>query len=129
MGAVTAMLYGPDVPVDTAAWVKKIRKLNGLTQDQLAELLGVGREAVGKWEAKMYEPEFKNVKTLIEKFPESAAWLAGKSDERPPAPRLKSLEAREIAHVVDGLPAKSRAYVRDMVYRVVAGGKSRPRTT
>lgn len=129
MGAATAMLYGPDMPVDTAAWVKKVRKLNGLTQEQLAELLSVSRETVGKWEAKMYEPDFSNVKGIIEKFPEAAGLLAGDSDKRPAPPRLKSLEAREIAHVVDGLPAKSRAYVRDMVYRVVAGGKSRPRTT
>lgn len=129
MGATAAMLYGPDVPVDTAAWVKKVRKVNDLTQEQLGEMLGVSRETVGKWEARMYEPDFRNVKAIIDRFPEAAAWLAGNQAKGPAAPRLKSLEAREIAHVVDSLPVKSRVYVRDMVYRLVSGGRSRPRTT
>ena len=37
--------------------IAKARKENNITQEQLADLLGVSRQAVGKWESDVSYPE------------------------------------------------------------------------
>ena len=41
-----------------------LRKANGLSQFNLAERLGVSRQAVSKWEAGASKPSTENLKTL-----------------------------------------------------------------
>lgn len=41
-----------------------LRKANGLSQFNLAEQLGVSRQAVSKWEAGASKPSTENLKTL-----------------------------------------------------------------
>ena len=41
-----------------------LRKANGLSQLNLAEQLGVSRQAVSKWEAGASKPSTENLKTL-----------------------------------------------------------------
>ena len=41
--------------------LKKIRKDNNLSQEQLAEKLGVSRQAVSKWESNLSYPEMDKV--------------------------------------------------------------------
>ena len=41
-----------------------LRKANGLSQFNLAEQLGVSRQAVSKWEAGTSKPSTENLKTL-----------------------------------------------------------------
>ena len=48
--------------------LKKIRKENNLSQEQLAELLGVSRQAVSKWESSAAYPEMDKILALCEKF-------------------------------------------------------------
>lgn len=40
----------------------KLRKQNGLTQDELASKLNVSRQAISKWENVDSEPELNNIK-------------------------------------------------------------------
>ena len=48
--------------------LKKIRKENNLSQEQLADELGVSRQAISKWESAVAYPEMDKIITLCEKF-------------------------------------------------------------
>lgn len=48
--------------------LKKIRKYNNLSQEQLADELGVSRQAISKWEWAIAYPEMDKIITLCEKF-------------------------------------------------------------
>lgn len=48
--------------------LKKVRKDNNLSQEQLAEELGVSRQAISKWESAVAYPEMDKIITLCEKF-------------------------------------------------------------
>ena len=48
------------------------RKMNGLTQEQLAESLGVSRQSVSKWEMDQAQPQIDKILQLCELFNISA---------------------------------------------------------
>ena len=48
--------------------LKKIRKDNNLSQEQLTDELGVSRQAISKWESAVAYPEMDKIITLCEKF-------------------------------------------------------------
>ena len=48
--------------------LKKIRKENNLSQEQLAEELGVSRQAISKWESASAYPEMDKIIALCDKF-------------------------------------------------------------
>ena len=48
--------------------LKKIRKDNNLSQEQLADEIGVSRQAISKWESAVAYPEMDKIITLCEKF-------------------------------------------------------------
>ncbi len=48
--------------------LKKIRKENNLSQEQLAEELGVSRQAISKWESALAYPEMDKIIALCDKF-------------------------------------------------------------
>ena len=48
--------------------LKKIRKENNLSQEQLAEELGVSRQAISKWESSIAYPEMDKIIALCDKF-------------------------------------------------------------
>ena len=45
-----------------------LRRKNGLSQEQLAEKIGVSRQAISKWEGGLSTPELDKLKTLSEYF-------------------------------------------------------------
>lgn len=48
--------------------LKKIRKDNNLSQEQLAEQLGISRQSVSKWETGEAYPEMNNILCLCDIF-------------------------------------------------------------
>ena len=48
--------------------LKRIRKENNLSQEQLAEKLGVSRQAVSKWESGQSYPEMDKVIQICKTF-------------------------------------------------------------
>ena len=48
--------------------LKKVRKDNNLSQEQLADELGVSRQAISKWESAVAYPEMDKIISLCEKF-------------------------------------------------------------
>lgn len=61
--------------------LKELRKLNGITQKELAEHLGFTHVAVVKWENGQREPDFSTVVKIAKFFNVSTDYLLGKTDE------------------------------------------------
>lgn len=49
-------------------YLKKLREMNLLTQDEVAEKLGVTRQAISKWENEKTYPDIENIKCLSELY-------------------------------------------------------------
>lgn len=57
--------------------IRKYRKAKGLTQAQLADLIGVHVYAIKSWEGGRYEPNVKNTRALVEALGVSANTICG----------------------------------------------------
>ena len=44
----------------------QLRKINGLTQEELAEKIGVSRQAIAKWEAGETSPDLEKARLLAQ---------------------------------------------------------------
>lgn len=66
-----------------------LRRQAGLSQEELANLLGVTRQAVQKWEAGTSRPDMDNLVSLSDYFKVSLDYLVtGKEASPPPAPTI-----------------------------------------
>ena len=59
------------------------RKRSGLSQEELAERLGVSRQAVSKWELGTAQPELDKLRLLAQTFGVSTDWLLDDAQEMP----------------------------------------------
>ena len=59
------------------------RKKQGLSQEKLAERLGVSRQAVSKWETGESEPEIGKLRLLARTFGVSVDWLLSEEEDEP----------------------------------------------
>ncbi len=55
--------------------IQELRKQNGLSQEQLAERMGVSRQAVSKWESGLCAPDIEKIIALSELFEVSTDYL------------------------------------------------------
>jgi transcriptional regulator with XRE-family HTH domain len=73
----------------SAAWfagrLRELREAAGWTQEQLAERVGVKREAIARWEAGKREPGWSNVLTLAEALGVDCTAFTQAPAERVPA--------------------------------------------
>ena len=65
------------MPISLAQNIRSLRKQRGLTQEQLAEVLGVTVGAVYKWEAQLSQPELSTLMELADFFDTSVDVLLG----------------------------------------------------
>ena len=65
--------------------IQSYRKKNGLSQEQLAEALGVSRQAVSKWELNDAQPDLDKVRALARLFQVSTETLLGTESPEPEA--------------------------------------------
>ena len=67
--------------------ISELRKSSSLSQEYVAEKLGVSRQAVSKWETDSSAPDMYNLIALAELFGVSVEYLAtGKAPSSPPTP-------------------------------------------
>ena len=79
-----------DLFMDLAERLQALRKKAGYSQEQLADLLGISRQAVSKWEASQGKPEIDNIIKLTEIYHVSADYiLLGTESAASPAPAKK----------------------------------------
>jgi transcriptional regulator with XRE-family HTH domain len=63
--------------------ISKLRKENNYTQEQLADVLGVSRQSISKWESDIAYPETEKLIRLSELFDCSLDYLLKESEESP----------------------------------------------
>lgn len=66
--------------VSFATVIKQLRKERGLTQDQLAALLGVSRSTIGMYETGSREPDFETSEAIADVFNVDMDYLMGRSN-------------------------------------------------
>lgn len=66
--------------------IRECRKKSGLSQDKVAELVGVSRQAVTKWEAGQTAPNTENLFKLAEIFGTTVDLLISEKDADPHSP-------------------------------------------
>lgn len=69
----------------TGEKIAKCRKEKGLTQEQLAQAMGVTRQAVSRWEGDIAFPETDNLTKMCRLFGVSCDWLLNYDGEPPQA--------------------------------------------
>ncbi len=57
--------------------IQQLRKASGFSQEQLAEMVGVSRQAISKWETDQSSPEIENILLLSKVFTISTDELLG----------------------------------------------------
>ena len=126
------------MPLSCAAWVRQVREASGLSQELFGERIGASRVQGARWETNVNEPSGGHVLAIISAFPAAATLLTTEnrteidlaiSDLRLSVPTCRTMEARELAAVVDELPLSKRVYIRDLAYRVLGHGTAKPDTT
>ena len=98
------------------------RRRNGLSQEELAEKIGVARQAVSKWETGEAQPEIGKLRQLSDAFGVSTDWLL--SEEEPVEP--KQAPVQNTASEAEKLPGILGKLFRRFgwlagVYTIVAG--------
>ena len=80
--------------------LKQSRKKEGLTQEKLAELVGVTRQAISTWEQGSKYPEVDNLIWMAKKLKISLDWLFAEELARSDEPQVRILPG-----IVTGLEA------------------------
>ena len=73
--------------------IQYYRRKNGMSQEQLAEALGVSRHAVSKWELDAAQPDLDKALPLARTFGVSADELLGSGPPPAPAAGARALSA------------------------------------
>lgn len=78
--------------------LKELRKQNKLTQQQLAEMLGVTQAALSGWENEKFEIDNSSLLKCAKIFDVSIDYLLGRQEQ---LPELNSKDKREIQEILD----------------------------
>lgn len=75
--------------------LKELRKEKGITQVELAQLLGVSKGTVGMWEIGKREPSFETINAMSEIFDKRIDYILGYSNDSS-SPMLKEDEVEQL---------------------------------
>lgn len=79
---------------------KSLRIREGLSQEEIANKLGVGRSAVGNWEQGTRTPELETLEVIADYFNVDLNFLCGKQKEE----HYIDLRARQLAEIINNRP-------------------------
>ncbi|AHM56379.1 transcriptional regulator, XRE family [Peptoclostridium acidaminophilum DSM 3953] len=68
--------------------LKNLRIEKDLTQQDIADILGVGRATIAGYETKGKQPDFDKLKSISDYFDVSIDYLLGRTDERKPGSKI-----------------------------------------
>ncbi len=104
--------------------LQTIRKKNHLSQEGLAEMLGVSRQAVSKWELGEGYPEVDKLLLLSKKLDVSLDSLLGEENETTVSEEDKSSSTIRIISPHEGVIIHAAKVMRSQQYK---GGKNSPK--
>ena len=81
--------------------IMKLRKENGLSQEEFGETIGVSRQAVSKWENGEAKPDISKIKTICEKYSLSYEYLLDDEIEETVVKQDEEKEASQSEEKVD----------------------------
>ena len=85
----------------------ELRKEKKLTQSDLAEVLGISRQAYSNYEAGKRQPDNETMLKLAEYFNVSVDYLLGRDDKPVSAPRRKGVRIPVYGEVAAGVPIET----------------------
>ena len=101
--------------------LKLLREENKITQEQLAEHLGVGRPTIAGYETKGKQPSFEILDKIADFFNVSIDYLLGRSDIKNPSTvsieddNKKDSTSNEIAEQIDKLSPESQEELKKLI--------------
>ena len=98
----------------TAERIKQLRKKKGLSQFELAELIGVKNNTVSTWERGTRKPDFEALSKLSEVFEVSFEYILGNSENDTPRekPTEDELDQLALSNLADELYDSVKLYCR-----------------
>ncbi len=103
--------------------LRELRKAKGITQEELAKIIGVERSSIGKYEGKGHVIPSDDVKVkLAEYFGVSVDYLLGRSKEKMPAVNDSGLDEKIVNLLSDLSPGEVQR-VQDFVAGLKASRK------
>lgn len=116
--------------------IRQLRKKKGISQSELAEVIGVKNNTVSTWERGTRKPDFEALNLLSDYFEVSFEYLLGNSDkeEARVKPTEKELDQLALSALADEIRETTRKYSRlsdksqkiveemvDAIYRIEKG--------
>lgn len=95
--------------------IQLLRKAAGLSQEQLAEIVGVSRQAVSKWETDQSSPDIENILALSKAFSISTDELLGNAAVLPESDSGIPVSSKSHMDVILKLNAKKRLFTAGWV--------------
>lgn len=78
--------------MDLAERLQELRKTAGYSQEQVAELLGLSRQAISKWESGQGKPEIDNIIKMTEIYHVSTDYILLGIENKMTVPEKKKME-------------------------------------
>ena len=83
--------------------IQSLRKAKGITQEQLADAVGVSRQAVSKWEAEQSVPDLERVVAMAEYFDVTTDYLLRGIEPAPTAQARERVSPRTMCIIATAL--------------------------
>ncbi len=113
---MTDQNYQQNQPESTGARLARLRRAQNITQEELAERLGISRQAVSKWESDLAYPETDKLLTLARLYGCTVDYLltgkepAAPSPEPQPEPRTASRQTDPLARLGEAWSQRPRYF-------------------
>ena len=85
--------------------IQSLRKARGITQEQLADAVGVSRQAVSKWEAEQSVPDLERIVAMAEYFDVTTDYLLRGIEPAPTVQARERATARTMSIIPPALDA------------------------
>lgn len=108
--------------------ISKLRRQAGLSQEQLAEALGVSRQSVSKWESGQAQPEIGKIVLMSEIFQVSTDYLLKDSPKNPEPHEQRAEQAEAPKTGFAGFKEAVRTVVTNALTQTVEAEAPRPVT-
>ena len=104
--------------------IKKLRQERGMTQQELADVLGVKQNTLSCWERGVYEPDNEMLWRMAKYFNVSVEYLIGAFPVDIPIPELGGRELNHLLRLAEAVSEKQGRLLIAIAEKMVDAGKS-----